>query len=369
MSRVLTSALIMIGLSAVSTFLALSANSVDGVPRPADRMVNLGFEDIVNVDPGHLAGLAGHLDSVHATAVSIAVGRTDWTAFPSSSGSAASTTPESTGRDFVAEAIAAVGTSGNGIKRDIILTIDVLLDRALREDPSLAGRNMAGKASGSFASVSALRHGAAGSRLVALASEVAERYHPLAVDLTELMFDDFVFGADDLKDFKATTGLQDWPRLSNGSIDASDPHLRTWRCEAVADIARQVSAAVEPFGVRTEMDVRSPKTSASDDRADSGHDYDLLLKQVSRLHVWQYVGLNDERAPVTEALVRALNERAGSRMSTSLGLWAKDGTISAKTLGDALREAAKGGATSISVTPASLMSDEHWEVLRKAWAE
>ncbi len=204
--------------------------------------------------------------------------------------------------------------------------------------------------------------------MVALASEVAERYHPLAVDLTELMFDDFVFGAEDLKDFKATTGLEDWPRRGNGSIDASDPHLRTWRCKGVADIARQVSAAVEPYGVRTEMDVRSPKTSASADRADSGHDYDLLLKQVSRLHVWQYVGLNDERAPETEALVRALDERAGSRISMSLGLWANDGTISAKTLGDALKETAKGGATSISVTPASLMSDDHWEVLRKAWA-
>jgi hypothetical protein len=273
-----------------------------------------------------------------------------------------------TGRDYVAEAIKAVGVSGDGRKRDVVLTIDVLLERSLRKDPSLAGQNAAGQRSTSFASVSALRRGETGERLAALASEVAGRYRPTAVDLTELMFDDFTFGKDDLEDFKETTGLGDWPRTGTGSIDAADAHLRTWRSEAVADIVRKVRAAVEPYGVRTETDVRSPRNLATGDRADSGHDYDLLLKQLHRLHVWQYVGLNDAAAPATKDLVRAMNRRGGPRMSLPLGLWSSEGVISPERLGQELREAARSGAPSVSVTPASLMTDLHWEALRKAWS-
>ena len=359
----------MAALAVAATSVVMTSSSSAQSSRPADRMVNLGFEDIVTDDPGHLSRLAEQLDAVDATAVSLAVGRTDWTAFPSSGNpNAVSGAVAATGRDYVAEAIKAVGTSAGERKRDIVLTIDVLLGRSLEEDPSLAGRNAAGQRSSSFASVSALRNGEAGERVAALASEVAERYRPTAVDLTELMFDDFTFGADDLDDFNATTGLKDWPRNSSGSIDAADAHLRTWRSEAVADIVRKVRAAVEPYGVRTETDVRSPLVLAAGDRADSGHDYDLLLKQLDRLHIWQYVGLNDAAAPPTKELVRAMNRRAGWRMSLSLGLWSSEGVITPERLGRELRDAARGGAASVSVTPASLMTDEHWEVLKKAWS-
>ncbi|MFK0005289.1 hypothetical protein [Paenarthrobacter sp. NPDC090522] len=369
MKQVILSFAIMVATATASTVIMV-ASPGGGGSRPSDRMVNLGFEDIVTKDPQHLPELAKRLDSVNATAVSLSVGRTDWTAFPWA-GRPGSFSGEvsATGRDYVAEAIKAVGTSADGEKRDIVLTIDVLLGRALQEDPSLAGRDVHGRASTSFAGVAALRAGAAGARLVALAAEVARKYHPTAVDLTELMFDDFTFGPDDLQDYKATTGQADWPRLGNGSIDTADAHIRTWRSEAMADIARKVSAAVEPFGVKAETDVRSPTKSASGDRAESGHDYDLLLKQVDRLHVWQYVGLNDERAPSTEELVRAMNRRAGSRMSLSLGMWANDGIISADTFRNALKDAARGGAQSVSVTPASLMEGAHWEALKEAWAE
>ncbi|MFE4194471.1 hypothetical protein ACFRJ9_01265 [Paenarthrobacter sp. NPDC056912] len=337
--------------------------------RPADRMVNLGFEDVVNSDPSYLPGLAERLNSVEATAVSISVGRTDWTAFPwPDQPQAASSEVSRTGRDFVRESISALKVDENGKERDVVLTIDVLLDRALQDDPSLAGRNTAGEASESFASVSSLRHGKAGIRLAAFAVAVAKKYRPTAINFTELMFDDFSFGSDDFEDFKATTGAGDWPRKDDQSIDESDARISTWRSEAMADIVRKVGSAVERYGVKLEMDVRSPRASASADRADSGQDYDLLLKQLDRLHVWQYVGLNDESSPQTEELVEALERRAGPRMSVSLGLWSDGGRISPEQLGSALQEAALGGAQSVSVTPASLMDGRYWEVLRRAWA-
>lgn len=352
----------------LASTLTMASCAGEPLPKPADRMVNLGFEDVVNSEPGYLAKLSERLDSVNATAVSISVGRTDWTAFPwpDQSGAESSEVSQS-GRDFVAESITALETADDGSKRDVILTIDVLLDRALKEDPALAGRNVDGAASDSFAGVWSLRHGAAGTRLASLAAAVAKKYRPSAVNLTELMFDDFTFGGNDLKDFKITTGSTDWPRNGDGTIDTSDPRIHTWRSEAMADIVRKVSSAVEPYGVNLDMDVRSPRDSPSGDRADSGHDYDLLLKQVDRLHVWEYVGLNSERSPKTRELAESMNRRAGSRMSLSVGLWSNEGRITAGEFGTALREAALGGATSVSVTPASLMEEQHWGELRKAW--
>lgn len=365
----------------LATTVLLGACATEGQPRSAERMVNLGFEDVAVEDPAHLKQLGGRLDQVQATAVSIAVGRTDWTAFPwEAHPESVSAEVKRTGRDFVAESIAALqqpgplqqsGTaqqSGTRQKRDVILTIDVLLDKAITADPSLAGHNTVGKASGSFASLSSLRTGAAGTQLAELAAAVAKRYRPAAVNLTELMFDEYTFGPDDLQDFTSAMHRSDWPRRADGTIDTAAADVTIWRTHAMADIVRKVRSAVEPFGVDLDMDVRSPGVSASADRADSGQDYGLLLEQLDRIHVWEYVGLNNERSPGTEELVKALRQRAGTRYSLSIGLWSGDGSISPDELERTLRLAADGGAASVSVTPASLMGDGHWDALRRAWA-
>ncbi|MCX2749661.1 hypothetical protein OOZ51_17865 [Arthrobacter sp. MI7-26] len=371
----------------LATTVLLGACATEEQPRPAERMVNLGFEDVAAEDPAHLKQLGGRLDQVQATAVSIAVGRTDWTAFPwEAHPESASAEVKRTGRDFVAESIAALqqpgplqqsgplhqsgslDQSGTAQKRDVILTIDVLLDKAITADPSLAGRNPVGKASGSFASLSSLRTGVAGTRLAELAAAVAKRYRPTAVNLTELMFDEYTFGPDDLQDFTSAMHRSDWPRRADGTIDTAAAEVTAWRTHAMADIVRKVRSAVEPFGVDLDMDVRSPSVSASADRADSGQNYDLLLEQLDRIHVWEYVGLNNERSPGTEELVKALRQRAGTRYSLSIGLWSGDGSISPDELERTLRLAADGGAASVSVTPASLMGDGHWDALRRAWA-
>lgn len=338
-------------------------------------MVNLGFEDVAVEDPAHLKQLGGRLDQVQATAVSIAVGRTDWTAFPwEAHPESVSAEVKRTGRDFVAESIAALKQSGPSRqsgerqKRDVILTIDVLLDKAITADPSLAGRDSAGKASGSFASLSSLRTGVAGTRLAELAAAVAKKYRPTAVNLTELMFDEYTFGPDDLHDFVSAMHRSDWPRREDGTVDTAGADVTTWRTHAMADIVRKVRSAVEPFGVKLDMDVRAPSVSASADRADSGQSYDLLLEQVDRIHVWEYVGLNNERSPGTEELVKALRQRAGTRYSLSIGLWSGDGSISPAELERTLRLAAGAGAASVSVTPAGLMGDGQWDALRRAWA-
>jgi hypothetical protein len=78
------------------------------------------------------------------------------------------------------------------------LTIDGLVPGWISTDRGIAGVNLDGSRSTDFASVTALTKGAAGDRLVRLASDIARRYEPDAVDLTELMFDKNTFGGDDL---------------------------------------------------------------------------------------------------------------------------------------------------------------------------
>lgn len=336
--------------------------------KPTERMVNLGFEDVVTDDPQHLPQLAAKIDEVNATAVSISVGRADWVAFPwanheDSQAGAVLTT----GRDYVAEAIRELETNNAGDRRDVVLTIDALLDRALTTHPEMAGTDPQGQHSDSFPSLTALRTGNAGRNLIELAATLASRYRPSAINLTELMFDDHTFGADDLADFKASTAAVDWPRTPDGSIDVTASAIVRWRSAAMAEFAQKVSAAVKPFGVGVEMDVRAPIREASADRAESGHDYDLLLQSVDRLHVWEYVGLRSERSPGTRQLAQAMQTRAGDRMSMSVGLWSQDGVIPADRFREVLTEAAAGGVGSVSVTPASLMTNQHWAALKDVW--
>ncbi len=359
------------GWMAGAILLALSATSCSSgvLEKPTERMVNLGFEDVVSDDPHHLRKLAAKIDEVDATAVSISVGRADWVAFPwADREDSQAEAVRSTGRDYVAEAIRELEIDKAGDKRDIVLTIDALLDRALTANPELAGIDPQGQHSESFPSLTALRTGNAGRNLIELAATLASRYRPSAINLTELMFDDHTFGGDDLADFKASTAAADWPRTPDGSIDVASPAIVRWRAAAMAEFTQRVNAAVKPFGVGVEMDVRAPLRDASADRAESGHDYDLLLQSVDRLHVWEYVGLRSESSPETRKLAQALQTRARDRTSISVGLWSQDGVIPADRFREALTEAAAGGAGSVSVTPASLMTDQHWATLVDVWA-
>ena len=108
-------------------------------PVPAERIVSLGFEDVVT-DRARLDQLTSRLTEVGATGVSISVGRSDWTAFPWPALRAAeSAEVRRTGADYVAAAMEVLATDPNGRRRTINLAIDALVPRWIEQDPSLAG--------------------------------------------------------------------------------------------------------------------------------------------------------------------------------------------------------------------------------------
>lgn len=337
--------------------------------QPAERIIGLGFENVVDQADG-LPQVARRLDEVHANEVSISVGRTDWTAFPwAAHPDAWSAGVRSTRRDYVADAINAVGHDATGRPRNIIAVVDVLAEAWIAADPRLAGVSADGRRSTSTPSLTALTAGPIGERLIEFVSAVSSRYRLRAVSLTELFFDTDTFGADDLASYRKATGAADWPRTASGSINQSDPSLETWRSKALTGLVARAAAAAHAHGVSLEMEIRAPWQDPHGDPLHSGQDINALLGVADRLIVWDYFALNGYPAAYSGDIARALSARGAGRCVMSIGLWANnDGTISAQDLRTANDASVRGGANAIWVTPVSLMNTQLWETLREAWA-
>ena len=270
------------------------------------------------------------------------------------------------GRDHVAEAIKAMGAGGDGRKRKITLTVDLLIPGGIRTNPGLAGINFDGTRSKEFASVTALTTGPVGERLVAFVAEVTRRYRPDAVALTELMFDNNTYGGDDRDSYRLASGRTDWPRQANGDIDVEHPSLGAWRSKAVAAIVAKAAAAAHANGATLDMDVRAPWHDPAADRPESGHDYGLLAAAADRLVLWDYFGY--EGAPAYSAELAPAMAKRSPNFVISVGMWATDGSISAADLAAGLGASVSGGATAVAVTPSSMLDDDAWRALKAAWA-
>lgn len=328
--------------------------------------MGVGFEDVVPQEAGRVKELASRLDDVGARAVSLAVGRLDWLAYPRH-GHEDAWTPRvrETRRDFVREAVDALG-KGKGGKREVTLVIDALAPRLLAERPEFAGRSAAGESSDGFAGVAAWE-GELGDDLAGLAGDVARRYRPARIGVTELLFDDATFSEADLASYRAANGRTDWPRTGEGSIDADDASLGRWRTRVIRGVLERVKRAVEPVGCGLDMDVRAAWDRPEVGRAESGHGYEELLTAADRLVVWNYFALVGKGPEAGTELTRALRESLGDRFVSSTGLWAQgDGVLSPETMVQALAGTVDAGAPEVSITPASLMSAAHWDALA-AW--
>lgn len=355
-------------LTLASASVTLGATNACAVRRvvPSERAVSFGFENIVTDTP-RWEHYAQQLRQVNATGLSLSVGRTDWTAFnwearPQASADGVA----SSGRDYVAEAIHALRPELTG-NSEITLTIDTLCPANIAADPSIAGVNPQGEASYDFPSVSSLESGIAGDLLVQLAGEICARYKPNRISLTELMFDDFTFGTPDLRSFSKHSGKKDWPRASTGEIDTAHPSLGICRSAALANLLSRIRTAAQARGVLLDMEVRASWGNPDGDRAASGHAYETLLSAADRLIIWNYFSINVSTPDYGGRLARSLQQRFPGRFVMSTGLWAQNSALAPEQLASALQTISEAGPVAVSVTPVSLMTQEHWDVLARAW--
>lgn len=365
-----------VGLSAIGMLSACAPESGHGdvsshVSFDGERSIGIGFEDVVSEEPAWSA-LGRKLAAVNATALSVAVGRPDWTAFPwDGPATNQASLVRDTGRDYVREALGELTRSFTNDQRPrITLTIDALIPGWISRDSEVAGVNVDGEESESFASLSALATGPVGDELIRLAREVCERYRPDGLCLTELMFDDYTFGVDDLDHFREHMDLDDWPRTADDEIDTEHEVIARWRSQALAGLLGRIRTISAEYDVTLEMDVRASWDNPSGDRALSGHDYDILLESVERIAVWNYFALNDRAPEYAGDITEALREQIDDRFIISTGLWAtgEDELVSPEDMARSLSAIDEAGAAAYSVTPASLMTTEHWETLEDLWS-
>ncbi|MGV8880886.1 MAG: hypothetical protein ACOH19_01925 [Rhodoglobus sp.] len=308
-----------------------------------ERMLSLGFEDVIDLTSAH------RFTEVGATAISVTAGRVDWTAFPWPEHEASwSPWVRDTGRDYVAEAIAAAGD------RTLAVIVDVMVEGWIARDPSIAGVDARGEHSTEFASVSALA-GVVGTAIVELIVEVVDRYD-CTVTLTELFLDRWTFGDDDLSLFRQFVGVDDWPRTRTGEIDEAHPSIGQWRSDAVAALVARCAAVTRAVGHELHVEVRAHWDGPT---ARDGQDYERLLAACDRLVIWGYSALAHRPTSDLEGLAR----EAPLGSTISVGLW----QLSAPELRRSVDAASQGGATSVAVVPMSLMTESHWAALALAW--
>ena len=358
-------------LAAVAVMTSACTTDAPAVPtETTERQIGIGLEDIV-AEAQDWAAIDGRLDEADVNSVSIAVGRIEWTAFRQAEHpEAAPSIVRESGRDFVAEAIAAVGTAANGERRRITLSIDALVPATIEDDSDLAARSADGEASQSFASAAALE-GEVGDRIAALAEEVAQRYAPDEVNLTELMFDGWSFGDADLASYRAATGADDWPRAATGDIAADDARIADWRSDVIAALVERVAERVRPLGVEVSIDVRVDPREPASGRPESGHDYARLAAAADRLVLWNYFGMHDLGAGVSSGITAALPD-AGvdpARVLVQVGMWTgrEGAAISPDALEDGLRLTATNGVARVGVTPLSMIDGASWAAIERAW--
>lgn len=357
----------LVALLLVAGVLVGCAATVSGPERPR-HVLGLGFESLV--DGTDWTELSRRLIEAHVDEVSIAVGRLDWLAFPPDGVGRPSGPVRETGRDYVAEAIDGLvpwrrATPGHRIT----LTIDALIPGLISDDPSLAAVDAHGRPSREFASVTALE-GSVGDDLAQLTEEVVRRYGIAEIGVTELLIDDS-YGDDDLESYRGFSGAVDWPRAADGAIDTEHPSIAAWRSAVVADLAARMAERARALGAIFAVDVRVNWKDPPAGRPESGHDYTALLDRVDRLTLWCYTALARVQPESVGRLPGAL-AAAGldtDRMIFSIGLWnaVGDDPVPPGELARGVRAAEASAAAATGVTPHSMLSPAHYDVLVEEW--
>ena len=342
----------------------------------AGRSVSLGFEDVANPDT-NWSEVERNLNAAGVNAIDVSAGRVEFTAFDWPAHPVAAAKP---GRDYLGAAIQALKRDASGRERTLDITVDTLVPAWIKRDPSIAGVDASGQRSEYYASASALYDGTVGDRIVEYVGEIARRYNPNEISLTELMFDGGTFGEDDLRLFRRMTGRQDWPRTASRHIAKSDPSIGIWRSDVLAHLlsrARSEVRRVDSSNVCRTLLAVDAKVNWDDPgagRPDVGDDYNILAKAADRIILWAYIGTDGKEPDDIGRLTRALHEDfpiRTSRFTVSIGLWGpNDSTVDVvppATMADAVRAAETNGITSVNVTPMSLMTSAHWPALRNVW--
>lgn len=333
---------------------AINGSGEETVAAPSGLLaVGVGYESVRSddVDWQHVRQ---RMDAAGVDAVNISVGRVDFIAYPAAGKEDDWAPSVDEDRDRVEEII---HTLTNGTHRRVGLTVDVLAPRVVGSDDAYQGVFADGEVADDFPSAFALREGELGNRIEDLCSDATERYSPDYIVLTELIGDAFFSDADeDL--YREMTGESGFPRADDGSVRIADDTLNAWQSSIITGV---IERCQEAAGIPVEMDARVDFDHPGENRFESGHRYEDILDTGAHLALWAYTGLEGESPDAIGDIVAALRNRFTpeemERITITVGLWDNDRPADART------SILAGDGTNMSITPLSMITEQHWDML------
>jgi hypothetical protein len=296
--------------------------------------------------------------------VALGAGRVDWTYFkwvgqPDNwSGDVTST-----GIDFLAEDAARFHTWAR-----VDAVVDVYAPKYIQAHPQSATLSWLGKPSPYLVNTMDLVDGEFGNLLLNMIDSIAANYPVDSISLTEMMYYTDGYGDVDKAAYMSSTGKNDWPRLSNGFVNIDDPSIGEWRSREIARFLGKAHAITAKYGKQLFVDAAVTWKSPASLGADHGTRYDILLEQADRVVIWDYFALNGYKPEYSQNLAEIFLQKTDGRAILSIGLWAKNNkTITPTQLESAILSAQTGGMQDIWITPSLMMTDAHWEVLKRLW--
>lgn len=346
------------------------ATASPGAPTPASaappvRAIGLSHEDYL-ARRGERDALAAELRARGVNMVGLTVGRLDWTYFPWPGHEERwSGDVRASGIDYLGEASAQLASWAH-----VTAVVDVFVGRYLEERPAAAARSPEGAPSAFQVSTVELVEGQFGRELLELIEHVAASYPVDSLALTELFYDQYGYGDDDLAAYRAHSGRGDWPRDGDGAIDTGHRSIGEWRSQALSRFVAEAAAVAHRHGKELFVDVRVSWGDLASEGRESGQDYERFLAHADRLVLWNYFGLSAYGPAYTSEIAAAVERYGPARVIISLGLWADgDAVVPPDELDEALAAVGASPIPNSWVTPSHMLSDAHWAVIAERWRE
>jgi hypothetical protein len=327
------------------------------------RAMRADHTDMSASRPGALP-LEQNIEHAGMNMVSLSAGRVDWTFFKWAGHlNNWSSDVKNTGTDFLAEDSSRFGA---GVQIDA--AVDALSPVYIKQNPQAAAISWDGKPSTQLVSTMQVVQGKYGQLLLQMIEYIAANYPVDSISINEMFYHLDGYGPDDKAAFVAYSGLPDWPRTSDGSIDINNPAIATWRTYELNIFLSQVHDICSKYGKQFYFDVPVTLDASGTPNNGDGVQLDKLFAHVDKVIIWGYFNLDSLAPENLQNTASHLSQYNPDRTVFLIGLWNKQmQAVSADKMQQAVTAVQNGGLTNIWITPASLMSDAHWNAIARVW--
>jgi hypothetical protein len=99
-----------------------------------------------------------------------------------------------------------------------------------------------------------------------------------------------------------------------------------------------------------------------------GTNYQVVLQHTDKIVIWGYFSLDDFDPQFLQDVARFLTQFGPDRVILSIGLWGRaNPEVTASELERGILASQAGGISDIWITPGSLMTPAHWQILDSLW--